>query len=139
MRAHIGENMNYYELTSFILYFISVLAVGIWFFVKSKDKGDKDYFLGGRQMNGLVSALSAGASDMSAWILMGLPGSIYMYGLGQVWISIGLLIGTILAWLFIAPKLRRFSIVADAFMRLLPSRLAERFSPPLWASTKKSL
>lgn len=112
-RAQIGENMNYYELTSFILYFVSVLAVGIWFFVKSKDKGDKDYFLGGRQMNGLVSALSAGASDMSAWILMGLPGSIYMYGLGQVWISIGLLIGTVLAWLFVAPRLRRFSIVAD--------------------------
>lgn len=105
--------MNPFEVTSFVLYFASVLAVGVWFFVKSKDKGDKDYFLGGRQMNGLVSALSAGASDMSAWILMGLPGSIYMYGIGQVWISIGLLIGTICAWLFIAPRLRRFSIVAD--------------------------
>ncbi len=54
--------MNYYELTSFILYFILVIGVGIYFFVKSKSSSEKDYFLGGRNMNGLVSALSAGAS-----------------------------------------------------------------------------
>ena len=74
--------MNYYELASFIAYFLAVLGVGIYFFIKSKDKGEKDYFLGGRNMNGLVAAFSAGASDMSAWVLMGLPGSIFLYGLG---------------------------------------------------------
>ena len=118
--------MNYYELTSFILYFILVIGVGVYFFVKSKSSSEKDYFLGGRNMNGLVSALSAGASDMSAWVLMGLPGSIYLYGLGQVWISIGLLIGTVLSWIFVAPRLRRFAIKADDSITI-PQFLSNRF------------
>ena len=118
--------MNYYELTSFILYFILVIGVGIYFFVKSKSSSEKDYFLGGRNMNGLVSAFSAGASDMSAWVLMGLPGSIYLYGLGQVWISIGLLIGTVLSWIFVAPRLRRFAIKADDAITI-PQFLSNRF------------
>ncbi len=118
--------MNYFELTSFILYFVSVLGIGIYFFIRSKDKSEKDYFLGGRNMGGLVAAVSAGASDMSAWVLMGLPGSIYLFGLGQVWISIGLLIGTILAWIFIAPRLRRFAIKADDSITI-PQFLSNRF------------
>ena len=118
--------MNYYELTSFILYFVLVIGVGIYFFVKSKSKSEKDYFLGGRNMNGLVSAFSAGASDMSAWVLMGLPGAIYLYGLGKVWISIGLLIGTVLSWIFVAPKLRRFAIKADDSITI-PQFLSNRF------------
>jgi sodium/proline symporter len=77
-------------------------------------------------MNGLVAAFSAGASDMSAWVLMGLPGSICLYGLGQVWISIGLLIGTICAWLFVAPKLRRFAIIANDSITI-PQFLSNRF------------
>ena len=88
--------MNYSELLAFILYLVFVVAVGIVFFLKSRGGGEKMYFLGGRQMNGWVAALSAGASDMSAWVLMGLPGSIYALGLGQVWISVGLAIGTAL-------------------------------------------
>ncbi len=118
--------MNYYELTSFILYFVLVIGVGIYFFVKSKSSSEKDYFLGGRNMNGFVSALSAGASDMSAWVLMGLPGSIYLYGLGQVWISVGLLIGTVLSWIFVAPRLRRFAIKADDAITI-PQFLSNRF------------
>ena len=106
--------MNLYELSAFAAYFLLVIGVGIYFFVKSKkDAGEKDYFLGGRNMNGWVAGLSAGASDMSAWVLMGLPGSIYFYGMGQVWISVGLWIGTVLVWIFIAPRLRRFSIKAN--------------------------
>ena len=67
--------MNVYEMIAFIAYFVLVIGVGIYFFFKSKgNAGEKDYFLGGRDMNGLVAALSAGASDMSAWVLMGLPG-----------------------------------------------------------------
>ncbi len=118
--------MNVYEIIMFVLYFVLMLGIGFWFFFKSKDKGEKDYFLGGRNMSGLVAAFSAGASDMSAWVLMGLPGSIFMYGLGQVWISIGLLLGTICAWIFIAPNLRRYAIKAgDAIT--IPEFLSNRF------------
>ncbi|MGN0429805.1 MAG: sodium/proline symporter PutP [Acetatifactor sp.] len=116
------------EIAAFVVYLLLVLAVGIYFFIKGskKEGGDKDYFLGGRDMNGWVAALSAGASDMSAWVLMGLPGSIYLAGMGQVWISVGLLIGTICAWIFVAPKLRRYSIKAgDAIT--IPQYLANRF------------
>ena len=118
--------MNYYEISAFILYFILVIGVGVFFFIKSKSSSEKDYFLGGRNMNGLVSALSAGASDMSAWVLMGLPGSIFLYGLGQVWISVGLFIGTVLSWIFVAPKLRRFAIKADDSITI-PQYLSNRF------------
>ena len=76
-------NVNFAEVLAFALYLVLVLAVGVVFFLKGRKNqgGDKDYFLGGRQMNGWVAALSAGASDMSAWVLMGLPGSIYLYGM----------------------------------------------------------
>lgn len=121
-----GASINVYELISFILYFALVIGVGIYFFFKSKSKGEKDYFLGGRNINGLVGALSAGASDMSAWVLMGLPGSICLYGLGQVWISIGLLIGTVCSWIFVAPRLRRFAIVADDSITI-PQFFSNRF------------
>lgn len=121
-------NKEVWEIVAFVLYLLAVLTVGIVFFFKGRKKngGDKEYFLGGRQMNGWVAALSAGASDMSAWVLMGLPGSIYLYGMGQIWISIGLFIGTILAWIFVAPKLRRFSIVADDSITI-PQYLTNRF------------
>ena len=102
------------------VYFLAIIGIGIYFFSKSlkNDAGEKEYFLGGRSMNAWVSALSAGASDMSAWVLMGLPGAIYLLGMGQLWIAIGLLAGTIAAWLLVAPKLRRFSILAgDAIFR----------------------
>ena len=112
---------------AFAVYLLVVLAVGVYFFAKGKkETGDKAYFLGGREMNGWVAALSAGASDMSAWVLMGLPGSIYLWGMGQVWISVGLLIGTILAWVFIAPRLRRASIKADDAITI-PQFLTKRF------------
>ena len=116
------------ELAALLLYFVFVLGIGIYFFLKDRKRsaGEKDYFLGGRQMNGWVTALSAGASDMSAWVLMGLPGSIYLLGMGQVWIAFGLLLGTVAAWLTIAPKLRRSSIAAgDAIT--IPQFLTRRF------------
>ena len=120
-------NANFAEVLAFVLYMAAVLVVGIVFFIRSKGKdGDKEYFLGGRDMNGLVAALSAGASDMSAWVLMGLPGSIYLYGMGQVWISVGLLIGTIVAWIFVAPQLRRYSIAANDSITI-PQFLTNRF------------
>lgn len=118
--------MNVYELISFVVYFLLMTGIGVYFFIKSRDKGEKDYFLGGREMGGWVSALSAGASDMSAWVLMGLPGAIYFSGMNQIWISIGLVIGTVLAWLLIAPKLRRYAIKADDAITV-PEFLSNRF------------
>lgn len=119
--------MNLYESIAMVLYLLLVVGVGIYFFVKNrKNAGEKDYFLGGRQMNGWVAALSAGASDMSAWVLMGLPGAFYLYGMGQVWISVGLLIGTICAWIFVAPRLRRYSIRANDSITI-PQFLTNRF------------
>lgn len=118
--------MNITELIVFILYFVIVLAIGLYFFFKTKSGGDKAYFLGGREMGGFVSALSAGASDMSSWVLMGLPASIFTAGLGKVWVAVGLAIGTVLSWILVAPRLRRFSIVSgDAIT--LPQYLTNRF------------
>ena len=78
------------ELIVFIIYLVFMLGIGVYFFLKGRGSGEKEYFLGGRQMGPWVSALSAGASDMSAWVLMGLPASIYAAGIGQAWIAIGM-------------------------------------------------
>ncbi|MCL2083961.1 MAG: sodium/proline symporter [Oscillospiraceae bacterium] len=117
--------MNYTELVVFILYLVVMLCTGVFFFRRSKG-GEKDYFLGGREMGPWVSALSAGASDMSAWVLMGLPASIYAYGMGQTWIAVGLAAGYILSWIFVAPRLRRFSIASNDSITL-PQYLTNRF------------
>ena len=118
--------MNFTELAVFAAYFLFMLGIGVFFFLRSKDAGEKDYFLGGRQMGPWVSALSAGASDMSAWVLMGLPASIYAAGIGQAWIAIGLAIGYAISWTVEAPRLRKFSIVADDSITI-PQYLTNRF------------
>ena len=118
--------MNF-QILAFALYFSMMLGIGIYFFVKTKDhSSDGDYFLGGRQMGPWVTAMSAQASDMSAWLLMGLPGSILAFGLGQAWIGIGLAIGTIANWILVAKRLRKFSKAAgDAIT--LPQYFSNRF------------
>ena len=122
------------NVVAFVIYFIIVIGIGIYFFMQDRKlSGEKSFFLGGRKMSGMVAALSAGASDMSAWVLMGLPGSIYLYGIGQIWISVGLLCGTILSWFLVAPRLRRFSILADDSITI-PQYLTNRFK-----SASKSL
>jgi sodium/proline symporter len=103
-----------------------MLGIGVLFFFRSKSKTDKDYFLGGKTMGPWVSAMSAQASDMSAWLLMGLPGSILAFGLGQAWIGIGLAIGTALNWILVARRLRRFSEAAGDSITL-PQYLSNRF------------
>jgi len=119
--------MNYSELIVFIIYLACMLGIGVFFFIHAKGKGgEKGYFLGDRQMGPWVTALSAGASDMSAWVLMGLPASIYALGMGQTWIAIGLAVGYILSWLFIAPRLRKFSIAANDSITI-PQYLTNRF------------
>ena len=114
------------ELVVFIVYLCFMLGIGVYFFIRSRGSGEKEYFLGGRKMGPWVSALSAGASDMSAWVLMGLPASIYAVGIGEAWIAIGLAIGYALSWIFEAPRLRRFSIAADDSITL-PQYLTNRF------------
>ncbi len=125
--------MNKGELLAFILYFVLMLVIGFIFFKKSKDSGEKDYFLGGRNMGPWVTALSAQASDMSGWLLMGLPGSILAAGFGKVWIAIGLAIGSYLSWLLVAGRLRRFSKAAGDSITI-PQYLNNRL-----ASSSKAL
>ena len=118
--------MRIAEVIVFVIYLIFLICIGVYFFMKSKTGGEKTYFLGGRQMGPWVSALSAGASDMSAWVLMGLPASIYAAGIGKAWIAIGLAIGYAVSWIIEAPRLRRFSIIADDSITI-PQYLTNRF------------
>ena len=114
------------QLAAFILYFVVVLGIGLFFFFKSKGSGEKDYFLGGRSMGPWVTALSAQASDLSGWLLMGFPGSILAFGMGQVWIGIGLALGTAANWIFVARSLRKFSQAANDSITV-PQYLSNRF------------
>ena len=101
---------NIWILVAFGVYLLFMMAIGLFYYRKTKNSAD--YFLGGRSLNGWVAALSAQASDMSGWLLMGLPGAIYALGTGQIWIAVGLAIGTILNWVFVASRLRRYTIRA---------------------------
>lgn len=109
---------------AFALYLLMMIIVGIVCARQSKDA--EDYFLGGRKLNGWVAALSAQASDMSGWLLMGLPGSIYALGTGQGWIAIGLFLGTVFNWLCISRRLRRYTIRAGNALTL-PTYFENRF------------
>ncbi len=109
---------------AFVIYLSVMVLVGVYSL--KQNNSSEDYFLGGRRLGGLVAALSAQASDMSGWLLMGLPGSIYALGTGQIWIAVGLFIGTVLNWLFIASRLRRYTIRANNAVTL-PQYLENRF------------
>lgn len=116
------------EILAFAIYFVLMLGIGVWFFFKGKNEtGEQEYFLGGRSMGPWVTAMSAQASDMSAWLLMGLPGSMLAFGLGKAWIGIGLGIGTILNWLITAKRLRKLSKAANDSITL-PQYLTNRFA-----------
>ena len=101
--------MDIMVLMAFIAYFILVLGIGYYFYNKSHNM--EDYILGGRSMNPYVTAMSAQASDMGSWLLMGLPGAVLLAGIGEAWIGIGLAIGSYLSWLLVAKKLRIHSEV----------------------------
>ncbi len=117
------------EIIAFSLYFVTMLIIGLVFFFNSKtsQNGEKEYFLGNRSMGPWVTAMSAQASDMSGWLLMGFPGSILAFGMGKVWIGIGLGLGTIANWLIVAKRLRRFSRAANDSITL-PQYLTNRFA-----------
>ena len=113
-------------LITFIVYFILLLGIGLGFYRKSASI--EDYLLGGRGMGSWVTALSAQASDMSGWLLMGLPGAIYLAGVGKVWIAIGLFIGTALNWMLVSARLRVYTQKTNAIT--LPCFFEARFRDP---------
>ncbi|MGN0867637.1 MAG: sodium/proline symporter [Oligosphaeraceae bacterium] len=118
--------MSSLEPVVFALYLLFMLGIGVYFFVRDRNGGEKTYFLGDRKMGAWVSALSAGASDMSAWVLMGLPTAVYCKGMGQVWIALGLALGYALSWIFQAPRLRKFSVTFGDSITI-PQFLSNRF------------
>ncbi|MFE1085377.1 sodium/proline symporter PutP [Brevibacterium sediminis] len=97
-----------FRTIAIVLYFIGMLAIGWFAYRKTKNNLD-DYMLAGRGLRPSVAALSAGASDMSGWLLMGLPGAIYVSGLIEAWIAIGLTVGAWVNWKIVAPRLRAFT------------------------------
>lgn len=116
--------MNAPILITFAGYLAGMMALGLIAFRATRDL--PDYILGGRRLGGVVTALSAGASDMSGWLLLGLPGAVYAFGLNQLWIAVGLSIGAFLNWQFIARRLRRYTELARDSLTL-PDYLANRF------------
>lgn len=116
--------MNIWIILSFVVYMAGMLLIGIT--SAKKNKNADDYFLGGRNLGGWVAALSAQASDMSGWLLMGLPGCIYAFGANQAWIAIGLFLGTVFNWLLVSGRLRRYTIKAGNAMTI-PEYLSNRF------------
>ena len=120
-------NFDVPVLIAFILYLAFVMGIAFWSMWKSRgSEGAKEYFLAGRKMGKWVTALTAQTSDMSGWLLMGLPGAILAVGFGEVWIAIGLVIGTYLNWLLVAARLRRFTKAADDSITI-PEYLTKRF------------
>lgn len=93
-----------------IIYLLAMAAIGYWSY-KQTDEYD-DYVLAGRGLHPFVAALSAGASDMSGWLLMGLPGALFLTGLSEIWMAVGLIIGAWANWTWVAPRLRSYSEVA---------------------------
>ncbi|MGX8774896.1 MAG: sodium/proline symporter [Bacillota bacterium] len=115
------------EIIVFVGYFVLLFFVAMIFFFNGSNRNQEDYFLGGRTMGPWVAAMSAQASDMSAWLLMGLPGSVLAFGFGQIWIGIGLALGTAANWIFCAKRLRKFS-KASGDSITLPQYLTNRFA-----------
>ena len=111
-------------IVAFAAYMVMMIVIGALYMKRTNNS--EDYFLGGRGLGGWVAALSAQASDMSGWLLMGLPGAVYALGTGQAWIAIGLLAGTILNWIFISGRLRRYTIRANNSLTL-PAYFENRF------------
>ena len=112
-------------MVSLALYFLLMLGIGVYAYrVSNHDIGG--YLLGGRNLGPAVTALSAGASDMSGWILMGLPGAMYLSGLNNIWIAVGLTLGAYFNYLLVAPRLRSYTELADNAITL-PKFFENRF------------
>jgi len=124
-----GGTMDPDKLQIFIAmaaYMVLMVVIGLYY-AKRANENSENYFLGGRKLGPWVAALSAEASDMSGWLLMGLPGVAYWCGLSDAgWTAIGLAVGTYLNWLLVAKRLRRYSIIAKDSITI-PDFLSNRF------------
>ena len=110
---------------SLIAYFVLMLGIGVYAWRKSTSSSE-EYMLGGRNLPPAVAALSAGASDMSGWLLLGLPGALYAAGLIEAWIGIGLFVGALFNWIIVAPRLREQTERYGNALTI-PAFLANRF------------
>src|SRR5699024_3127427 len=113
-----------FQTIATVIYFAGMLTIG-WFAYRRTKNNLDEYMLADRGLRPGTAALSAGASDMSGWLLMGLPGAIYISGLVEAWIAIGLTIGAWLNWKFVAPRLRAYTEVAGNSITI-PSFLDHR-------------
>lgn len=112
-----------FQAVAMIIYLLAMVMIGL--FAYNRTKSLDDYMLGGRDLGPGVAALSAGAADMSGWLLMGLPGALYLNGLIEGWIAVGLTVGAWLNWKFTAPRLRAYSKIASNSITV-PSFLGQR-------------
>jgi len=118
--------LEFGTLISLALYFVLMIAIGLYAYRKSTSDIE-GFMLGGRSLSPSVAALSAGASDMSGWMLMGLPGAMYISGMSSLWIAVGLVIGAFLNYLIVAPRLRTYTEVANDSITL-PDFFENRFN-----------
>ncbi|WP_018924129.1 sodium/proline symporter PutP [Salsuginibacillus kocurii] len=116
--------MDQATVITFLLYLIGMFTIGIIFYKLTHNLSD--YVLGGRKLGGGVAALSAGASDMSSWLILGLPGAMYLGGMSEIWLPIGLALGAYFNWQFLALRLRRYTAVANDSITI-PDFLENRF------------
>ncbi|MBP2033271.1 SSS family solute:Na+ symporter [Clostridium algifaecis] len=116
--------MKFASLSAIILYLIILLLIGYYSYRRTHDMSD--YMLGSRSLSPMVTALSAGASDMSGWMLMGLPGAVYTTGISSMWLGIGLTIGAYFNYLLLAPRFRIYTEVAND-SQTIPDYLENRF------------
>lgn len=117
--------MDSLSIVAFVTYLAIVVAIALVAYRITHNLSD--FVLGGRQLGGPVAALSAGASDMSAWLLLGLPGAVFIYGLNQIWLPVGLTLGAYISWRFMAKPLRVYSEMANDSLTL-PAFLDNRFA-----------
>lgn len=117
--------MDIYQGIAIGLYFLLMIAIGYYSYKKSTSNVD-EFLLGGRRLGPVVTALSAGAADMSGWLLMGVPGAMYVSGLSSSWIAIGLTVGAFLNYLLVAPRLRAYTEKANNAITI-PDYFEKRF------------
>ena len=119
-------NAQFLITATIVLYLMAMVFIGVWFSRKGSGDNSQEFYLGGRRLGPVVTAMSAEASDMSSYLLMGLPGLAYLCGVAEVgWTAVGLAAGTYLNWLIVARRIRRYSAELGAFT--LPAFFSRRF------------
>lgn len=115
------------NLITFCLYALLIITITVCAYRRTRTHDD--YILGGRSLNAGITAMGVAASDMSSWLMLSLPGLIYLFGLSRIWLPVSLLIGSYLNWLFVAPRLRVYTEVANNSLTL-PAYFENRFAEP---------